>query len=558
MYAAAPGGSTDAFGAAFTINSMEKLQALRSELPFRIPVSMVREFSPEALTVTEMAHQSDVEISRKIYTSFPKFGDYQTSSGDRPYLREFDMGNDRDSFDDDGDIVVMEGRMVEAFDYRAKKYVSGRGRSAQWSELEFGTPEKKVAPQWRIKEADIPSRTGDRWKTVRLGFCDVGGVTNQRYLMASFIPPGVICGHSVPTIAFDPKDVRLMALWLGVTNSITMDYLARRKGALHLTFTVMDSLPLPISFADTPVHRAIATRALQLGAVGKEMTPLWKEGRQLLQLREDEVQASDPATRETLRAELEVLVARDLFGLTKAEFNYIIDPADVLPDATFENFGALKRAEVREFGGVFRTKELILETWKTLGVPSTADARRAAPQKEHPAAKPVPMPVHSLPDGAWGRPNQQLDATTALSQLAAILKALPGPTPIETVRLAGLCSLHPKYLPPFLASEEARATWARLVNEPVDTGPNVAAFAPRMDANWRSAFTQLVGQGCLIENAVARTWAPGSNLDGYYTEGWPDGRAQFVLKALRNADMRKIVDKLPAEDRDWLLRRAAA
>jgi hypothetical protein len=288
------------------------------------------------------------------------------------------------------------------------------------------------------------------------------------------------------------------------------------------------------------------------------MEPLWGDGRRLLEISAQDAQADDQTVRETLRAELDVLVARDLFGLTKAEFNYIIDPADVLPDATFENFGALKRAEVREFNGVFRTKELILETWNTLDLSSTADARRAAPQKEQPAARPVPTPTHSLPDGAWARPNQQLDAATAVSQLAAILKLLPGPTPIETVRLAGLCSLQPKYLPPFLASKEARATWARLVNEPVDSGPNVAAFAPRMDANWRSAFTQLVGQGCLVENAVAQTWAPGSNLHGYYTDGWPDGRAHFVLEALRNADIRKLVDKLPTEDRDWLLRRAAA
>ncbi|QFI74748.1 hypothetical protein [Bradyrhizobium betae] len=131
-----------------------------------------------------------------------------------------------------------------------------------------------------------------------MGFCDVGGVTNQRYLMASFIPPDVICGHSVPTIAFDPVDVRLMALWLGVANSFAADYLARRKGALHLTFTIMDSLPLPVLYDEnSPVNRAIALRALRLGAVGNEMDSLWEEGRRLLEIGETETRADDPQAR---------------------------------------------------------------------------------------------------------------------------------------------------------------------------------------------------------------------------------------------------------------------
>jgi thymidylate synthase (FAD) len=36
-------------------------------------------------------------------------------------------------------LPVFEGRMVEAFDYRAKAYVSGRGRSAVWKELRHRT-----------------------------------------------------------------------------------------------------------------------------------------------------------------------------------------------------------------------------------------------------------------------------------------------------------------------------------------------------------------------------------------------------------------------------------
>lgn len=557
MYAAVPGGTTDTFGAAFTINSINKLQDLKGALPFRIPVAMVHEFSPDALAITEMSHQSDVEISRKMYSTLPKFSKYRGADGGRPYLAELHMGNERDRYSETGTVPVIEGRMVEAYDYRAKKYVSGRGRSAVWQTLEFGREDKSILPQWQIEVESVADKIGDRWKRYRIGFCNVGGVTNQRYLMSSFIPAETICGDSVPTIMFDPENTPLMCLWLAVSNSFALDYLARKKGALHLTFTIIDSLPLPIDFdPSSAVQKAIASRALRLGAVGKEMADLWDSGRRLLGLSADEIQAIESADRESLRAEIDVLVARDLFGLTKGEFNYILDPADIVPDASFENFGALKRAEAREFNGVFRTKDLILQTWDALSTPSTGEAARPSAQKRRSA--PSPAPVRSLPDGAWARSNQRLDVKTATSQLAAILKALPGPTPLQTVRLVGLCSLHPKYLSSFLASKESKASWARLVGESIDsTGPNVAAFAPRIDANWRGAVTQLIGQGCLVENAKTQTWAPGTNLDDYFTEGWPDGRAQFALESLAKIDVSKIVEKLPTEDRDWLLHRAA-
>jgi hypothetical protein len=68
------------------------------------------------------------------------------------------MGNDRELFvEDPNAIPIYEGRMVEAFDHRAKAYVSGRARQAIWADLHFGAEQKKIAPQWRILEADVPS-----------------------------------------------------------------------------------------------------------------------------------------------------------------------------------------------------------------------------------------------------------------------------------------------------------------------------------------------------------------------------------------------------------------
>ena len=76
--------------------------------------------------------------------------------------------------------------------------------------------------------------------------------------------------------------------------------------------------------------------------------------------------AESEPERELLRTEIDVLVARDLFGLTRDEMRYLLDPADLLgADCGFETFGALQRAERRQFGE-FRTQRLILEAWERL------------------------------------------------------------------------------------------------------------------------------------------------------------------------------------------------
>ena len=70
----------------------------------------------------------------------------------------------------------------------------------------------------------------------------------------------------------------------------------------------------------------------------------------------------DPARRALLRAELDALYAR-LYGLTRDELRYILDPADVMgADYPSETFRVLKDKEIR-LHGEYRTRRLVLEAW---------------------------------------------------------------------------------------------------------------------------------------------------------------------------------------------------
>lgn len=130
---------------------------------------------------------------------------------------------------------------------------------------------------------------------------------------------------------------------------------------------------------------------------------------------------------------------------------------------------------------------------------------------------------------------------------------LPGPTPIALVRLATLFALEPRYMTRRLSGPD-RETWLRLVGTAaqVPEGRNIASFAPRINAKWQSAVTQLRGMGAITEDVSAQTWAPGSRIHDFVTETWPDGRARFVLRVLDSLALTEATSDLQPEDRAWV------
>jgi hypothetical protein len=73
----------------------------------------------------------------------------------------------------------------------------------------------------------------------------------------------------------------------------------------------------------------------------------------------------DPDRRALLLAELDAYYAH-LYGLTRDELRYILDPADLMgPDYPSETFRVLKTNDLRHFGE-YRTQRLVLEAWDRL------------------------------------------------------------------------------------------------------------------------------------------------------------------------------------------------
>jgi hypothetical protein len=269
---------------------------------------------------------------------------------------------DRHPFSDGPDgLPVIEGRMVDQYDYRAKAYQSGRGRGARWLDLAFGSSEKSIVPQWRLHGDQVPATRRARIGQYRIGFCDVASSTNVRSLIAALVPPDVICGHKVPTIVFERGDMATMLLWLGVANSLVMDFIVRKKVALSMSYTIMDSLPFPRDWRQTPGAEAIIARAFALSAVGPEMEEFRRSAPNSPGVPQGVAPAENPEIRAQLMAEIDALVAHEIFGLTRDELRYVLDPDNLLGEGSgVETFKALRNREKRQLGE-YRTQRLVLD-----------------------------------------------------------------------------------------------------------------------------------------------------------------------------------------------------
>jgi Eco57I restriction-modification methylase len=370
LYTARIGGTTERFSAAFRINDPRDLTPTEHNR-VQMSVALIRELSPDALAIPELESQDAIDLSLKTYGRWPKFGDTDKWRPVREYMREIDMGNDRDLFNADGNgLPVYEGRMVGQFDHRAKGYISGRGRSAVWEDFPFGHPDKCIQPQWRIDRSMLPGKVMDRVSRYRVGFCDVASPTNERSLVTTIVPPDVICGHKVPTIVLRDGDLAHHVLWTALANSFAIDYMARRKVSLSMTYTVLDSIPIPNPPMELPGVGRCVELAARLICCGAEMRDLWQRLRM-----EGSVSDTPPLlydneeARLLARAEIDAIVARDILGLTESETSFIL-----------EDFPTAAKYEVAKWG-TFRTRELILAQFQEAPAVGNTSARRVGVAK---------------------------------------------------------------------------------------------------------------------------------------------------------------------------------
>lgn len=185
---------------------------------------------------------------------------------------------------------------------------------------------------------------------------------DERTLISAILPLGGI-GDSLFTMnveaGFGPKQV---AALYGQMNSLPFDFICRQKvGGVNFSFYYMTQLPFisPHQYTDLDLN-FISHRVLELVYTAYDIKPfaddLGYNG---------EPFPFDPERRHQLRCELDAYYAR-LYGLTREELRYILDPTDVMGENyPSETFRVLKNKELNEFGE-YRTQRVVLEAWDKL------------------------------------------------------------------------------------------------------------------------------------------------------------------------------------------------
>lgn len=190
-----------------------------------------------------------------------------------------------------------------------------------------------------------------------MGWRDICRATDERTVIASVMPLAGV-GHTMPLFFTDHRGPKAAAL-LGNFCSLVLDFCARVKvGGTHLTYGYLKQFPIlpPDRYTEADLAY-IVPRVLELTYTAHDLAgwaqDLGHSGPPF---------PFHPERRAQLRAELDAHYAR-LYGLTRDELRYILDPADVMgEDYPSETFRVLKNKELRALGE-YRTQRLVLAAW---------------------------------------------------------------------------------------------------------------------------------------------------------------------------------------------------
>lgn len=195
-----------------------------------------------------------------------------------------------------------------------------------------------------------------------LGWRDICRATDERTVIAGVVPLSGV-GHKMPLFHLDQSlPSVLKAFFQANLISLVFDFIARQKvGGTSLTYHYMKQFPIihPDRYTENNFE-FVVPRVLELTYTAYDLKPFAEDLNY-----HGEPFKFDPIRRHQLKSELDAYYAK-LYGLTRDDLRYILDPADVMgADYPSETFRVLKNKELKEFGE-YRTQRLVLEAWDKL------------------------------------------------------------------------------------------------------------------------------------------------------------------------------------------------
>lgn len=356
---------------------------------FTLTPDEFRLINPNTLTCPVFRSERDAELTKKLYRAAPVLMRDAVTAGEGKqakvvepeqnpwgisFMRMLDMSNDSHLFKDEpaaDHLPLYEAKLIHQFDHRWATYTAD-GNSRDVTLPGKADPDFTVTPRYWISRTEVEERLCKRdrdgrviWQWERdwlMGWRDICRATDERTVIASVVPLAGI-GNKIPLFLFgDQVEAPQAAAFLANLSSLALDFAARQKiGGTTLNYFYLKQFPVLPTDRYTEADLAfIVPRVLELTYTAHDLSgwaqDLGYDGKPF-------PFALD--RRAILRAELDAWYAK-LYGLTRNELRYILDPADIMgEDYPSETFRVLKDKERKEFGE-YRTQRLILTAWDKL------------------------------------------------------------------------------------------------------------------------------------------------------------------------------------------------
>jgi hypothetical protein len=339
------GGQTEQMSVAFNQQHLADLE--HPDLcMFPFLRNYIERFSPQSRAVVELQTPRDITILEKLYHETVMLGDQDINSWQLQYATEFHMTIDSKLFpplpdwekkgyrpdgygrwvDENGNVALplYEGRMIGAYDPSKKGWVSGKARVAVWNDISFES--KVFRPQYLVSVEDYLHQESVL-RGNKISFMRVGSSTNARSMYAA-LAYDIACGHTVPVLQGESKDVLSTLSLLACLNSFVYDYALRcRLGGIDISYFIIAETPL------IPRTRLLSTPCAQLAArlnlIMPCFAPQWLDMRKayphLGERHWRRLWAITRHERLRLRCILDAIIA-ELYGLEYADFAWILRP----------------------------------------------------------------------------------------------------------------------------------------------------------------------------------------------------------------------------------------
>ncbi|MUV85521.1 type II restriction endonuclease subunit M [Natronomonas sp. CBA1123] len=368
-------GSTDSIRGAYSIGDLSLLPHFE-ERAIDVPVEVLKNYSPESGIFPFFRSQRLIDALSKIIQYPPIGQEVEDAWFAILYMKELDRATDSDRLvesEEEGEYPIYEGKNIHQFAYnneiadhltpislwgvsddQPERSAKHRVRMKNFRSRDVNTSLKKSIYQKFDGSGSQKGFVNDLLEQhgrpelskedvlldcteYRIGIRNIARADDERTLIATVLPKGVVTVHTICTIrpfVIDPTEEDLsnypmhsaykraftdkeLFVLLGLLNSVPFDYLMRTKVDSHIVQYKFNESQLPrLTDGDDWFHY-IAERAARLNSYGEEFEEMRERLGDISPARFEE-------ERQELRAEIDA-AAFHAYGLERREVDFILN-----------------------------------------------------------------------------------------------------------------------------------------------------------------------------------------------------------------------------------------